>query len=61
MNKKSYPQKFNPKGRPNSNTFKHNRTWSSLPRKDNSSTIPEKSKGILTEFDALEEGLCLWT
>jgi hypothetical protein len=60
MNKKSFPQRFNPKGRSNSNTFKHNRTWSSLPRKDNSSNIPEKSKSLLTEFDPTKRDCLSW-
>ncbi len=57
MIKKSYQQKFNPKGRPNNNTFKHNRTWSSLSRKDNSTSIPEN---LLTDFDPTKRDCLSW-
>ena len=61
MMKKSFPQRFNPKGRSNSNTFKHNRPLSSLSRKDNSSTITEKSKNPLTDFDPTKRDCLSWT
>ena len=60
MIKQSFPQKFNPKGRSNSNTFKHNRTFPPLPRRDNSSTIAEKSKSLLTEFDPTKRDCLSW-
>ena len=60
MMKKSFPQRFNPKGRSNSNTFKQNRPLSSSSRKDNFSTIPEKSKSLLSDFDPSKRDCLHW-
>ena len=46
MIKKSFPRKYNPKGRSDNNVSKQDKTW-----KNDSSTIPENSKRAAIEFD----------
>jgi hypothetical protein len=60
MNQNTFPRKFNSKGRQSNNTSRNNGTWLSFPRKDNYSTIPEKDKNPVAEFDPTKRDRLSW-